>query len=171
MLYLCEINNEEMKKNYLVILLLFCLLGWSQKKLPTISLKNNEGIVVSTVNNFNEKDKLYVFSFWATWCAPCIQELDEINDVYEDWKSKVNVQIIAVSVDDARTTKRVKPLVNGKAWDYEVLLDTNQDFKRSLGIANVPYLIIVKNGEIVFTQNGHSPGNESQLLEELLKLK
>lgn len=168
---MCEINNEEMKKNYLVILLLFCLLGWSQKKLPTISLKNNEGAVVSTVNNFNEKDKLYVFSFWATWCAPCIQELDAINDVYEDWKSKVNVQIIAVSVDDARTTKRVKPLVNGKAWDYEVLLDTNQDFKRSLGIANVPYLIIVKNGEIVFTQNGHSPGNESQLLEELLKLK
>jgi thiol-disulfide isomerase/thioredoxin len=162
---------QAMKKHILGIFLFFCVLGWSQKKLPNVSLKNSEGSSVSTTNNFNEKDKLYVFSFWATWCAPCIQELDAINDVYEEWKTKVNVQIIAVSVDDSRTTKRVKPLVNGKAWEYEVLLDTNQDFKRSLGIANVPYLIIVKNGEIVFTQNGHAPGSESQLLEELLKLK
>lgn len=162
---------QAMKKHILRIFLFFCVLGWSQKKLPNVSLKNSEGSSVSTINNFNEKDKLYVFSFWATWCAPCIQELDAINDVYEEWKTKVNVQIIAVSVDDSRTTKRVKPLVNGKGWEYEVLLDTNQDFKRSLGIANVPYLIIVKNGEIVFTQNGHAPGSESQLLEELLKLK
>lgn len=162
---------QVMKKYVLFIFLFFCVLGWSQKKLPNVSLKNSEGSSVSTTNNFNEKDKLYVFSFWATWCAPCIQELDAINDVYEEWKTKVNVQIIAVSVDDSRTTKRVKPLANGKAWEYEVLLDTNQDFKRSLGIANVPYLIIVKNGEIVFTQNGHAPGSESQLLEELLKLK
>lgn len=162
---------RAMKKNIVVIFLFFGVLGWSQKKLPNVSLKNVEGTPVSTTNNFNEKDKLYVFSFWATWCAPCIQELDAINDVYADWKTKLNIQIIAVSVDDSRTTKRVKPLVNGKAWDYEVLLDTNQEFKRSLGIANVPYLIIVKNGEIVFTQNGHAPGNEIQLFEELLKLK
>ena len=160
-----------MKKNIVVIFLFFCVIGWSQKKLPNVSLKNIEGTSVSTTNNFNEKDKLYVFSFWATWCAPCIQELDAINDVSEEWQTKSNVQIIAVSVDDSRTTKRVKPLVNGKAWEYEVLLDTNQEFKRSLGIANVPYLIIVKNGEIVFTQNGHAPGSEGQLLEELLKLK
>jgi len=160
-----------MKKNIVVIFLFLCVLGWSQKKLPNVSLKNVEGTSVSTTNNFNEKDKLYVFSFWATWCAPCIQELDAINDVYEEWQTKSNVQIIAVSVDDSRTTRRVKPLVNGRAWNYEVLLDTNQEFKRSLGIANVPYLIVVKNGEIVFTQNGHAPGSESQLLEELLKLK
>lgn len=160
-----------MKKNIMVIFLFLCVLGWSQKKLPNVSLKNIEGTTVSTTNNFNEKDKLYVFSFWATWCAPCIQELDAMNDVYEEWKTKIDFQIIAVSVDDSRTTKRVKPLVNGKAWEYEVLLDTNQEFKRSLGIANVPYLIIVKNGEIIFTQNGHTPGSEGQLLEELLKLK
>lgn len=160
-----------MKKNIMVIFLFLCVLGWSQKKFPNVSLKNIEGTTVSTTNNFNEKDKLYVFSFWATWCAPCIQELDAMNDVYEEWKTKIDFQIIAVAVDDSRTTKRVKPLVNGKAWEYEVLLDTNQEFKRSLGIANVPYLIIVKNGEIIFTQNGHTPGSEGQLLEELLKLK
>ena len=65
----------------------------------------------------------------------------------------------------------MKPLVNGKGWDYSILLDTNQDFKRSLGISNPPYIAVVKNGEIVFTQNGHTPGSETQLLEQLKALK
>ncbi len=160
-----------MKKMSLTLILFVCALGFSQKKIPSLSLKNLAGTTVSTTQDYNEKDKIYMFCFWATWCAPCIQELDAISEVYEDWKSQVNVEVIAVSIDDARTNKRVNPLVNGKGWDYTILLDTNQDFKRSLGISNPPYIAVVKNGEIVFTQNGHTPGSETHLLEQLKALK
>jgi peroxiredoxin len=152
-------------------MLFICALGFSQKKLPSVTLKNLEGTTVSTTQNLIEKDKVYVYCFWATWCAPCIQELDAINEVYEDWKSQANVEVIAVSIDDARTNKRVKPLVNGKGWEYTILMDTNQDFKRALGISNPPFTAVVKNGEIVFTQNGHTPGSENQLLEQIKALK
>ena len=160
-----------MKKLVLNVILFLCALGFSQKKLPGVTLKNLEGTTVSTTQNFIEKDKVYVYCFWATWCAPCIQELDAINEVYEDWKSQANVEVIAVSIDDARTNKRVKPLVNGKGWEYTILMDTNQDFKRALGISNPPFTAVVKNGEIVFTQNGHTPGSENQLLEQIKALK
>lgn len=50
-------------------------------------------------------------------------------------------------------------------------MDTNQDFKRSLGISNPPFTAVVKNGDIVFTQNGHTPGSENQLLEQIKALK
>jgi peroxiredoxin len=164
-------THLTMKKLILTLMLIVSALGFSQKKLPSLSLKNLEGTTLSTTQDFNEKDKIYVFCFWATWCAPCIQELDAISEVYEDWKSQVNVEVIAVSIDDARTNKRVNPLVNGKGWEYSILLDTNQDFKRSLGISNPPYTAVVKNGEIVFTQNGHTPGSENHLLEQLKALK
>jgi peroxiredoxin len=160
-----------MKKLVLTFMLFICVLGLSQNKLPSISIKNLEGTTVSTTQNFIEKDKVYVFCFWATWCAPCIQELDAISEVYDEWKSQANVEVIAVSIDDARTNKRVKPLVNGKGWEYTILLDTNQDFKRALGISNPPFTAVVKNGEIVFTQNGHTPGSENQLLEQIKALK
>jgi peroxiredoxin len=160
-----------MKKLVLNVMLFICALGFSQKKLPSVTLKNLEGTTVSTPQNLIEKDKVYVYCFWATWCAPCIQELDAINEVYEDWKSQANVEVIAVSIDDARTNKRVKPLVNGKGWEYTILMDTNQDFKRALGISNPPFTAVVKNGEIVFTQNGHTPGSENQLLEQIKALK
>ena len=160
-----------MKKFILLMMLFVSFYGISQKKINDLSIKDLDGNTVSTVKDFQEKDKLYVFCFWATWCAPCIQELDAINEVYADWKSELNIEIVAVSIDDARTNKRVKPLVNGKGWEYTILLDTNQDFKRNLGISNPPYVAVVKNGEIVFTQNGHTPGSENQLFDQLKSLK
>ena len=159
-----------MKKLVLNVMLFICALGFSQNKLPSLTLKNLEGTTVSTTQNFIEKDKIYIYCFWATWCAPCIQELDEISEVYDEWKSQANVEVIAVSIDDARTNKRVKPLVNGKGWEYTILMDTNQDFKRALSIVNIPYTIVVKNNKIVHIQNGYVPGSEVDLYEKLKTL-
>lgn len=156
-------------KKIALFLLVFGNIVYSQQDFPSVDLKTLESETINT-SSFNEENKLYVFSFWATWCAPCIQELEAINEVYEDWKSQVNVELIAVSTDDSRTQKRVKPLVNGKGWEYKVLLDTNQDLKRKLSIANIPYLVVVKNGKIVFIQNGHTPGAEEELLAKLKSL-
>lgn len=158
-------------KKIFILLILTNFFAFGQKKIPNLSVKNLEEKSISLQKDFSEKDKLYIFSFWATWCSPCIQELDEISEVYDAWKKELNIEIIAVSTDDSRTQKRVKPLVNGKNWSYMVLLDTNQEFKRNMGISNVPYLIVVKNGEIVFIQNGHSPGGADAIFEELKKLK
>jgi peroxiredoxin len=152
------------------ILLFFGIASYAQKQLPDLNLPNLEGKSVSLRSDFSEKDKLYIFSFWATWCTPCINELDELNDLQAEWKKTLNFEIIAVSTDDSRTQKRVRPLINGKGWEYAVLLDINQDFKRALSIVNIPYTIVLKNGEIVHIQNGYVPGNEKVLLEKLKTL-
>jgi peroxiredoxin len=144
--------------------------GICQQSIPNLSINTIENKSISLKSDFSEKDKIYVFSFWATWCAPCVQELDAISEVYEDWKKELNMELIAVSTDDSRTQKRVKPLVNGKGWVYKILLDTNQDFKRALSIVNVPYTIVVKNNKIVHIQNGYVPGSEVELLEKLKSL-
>jgi len=158
-----------MNKCYLLLLFLG-FNTFAQKELPNLTLTNLEGKSVSLKSDFSEKDKLYIFSFWATWCTPCIQELDELNDLQEEWKKTINFEIVAVSTDDSRTQKRVKPLINGKGWEFNVILDTNQDFKRTLSIVNIPYTIVVKNQQIVHIQNGYVPGSENVLLEKLKSL-
>ena len=157
-------------KNPYVLFLFIGFNLFAQKELPNLSLSTLDGNTVSIINDFSEKDKLYVFSFWATWCGPCINELDELNELQVEWKKDINFEIIAVSTDDSRTQKRVKPLVNGKEWNYKILLDTNQDFKRALAIVNIPYTIVVKNNKIVHIQNGYVPGSEIELLEKLKSL-
>lgn len=157
-------------KKLIVFLFFFSILSNAQTALPEVTLTNLEGKSIELKKEFAEKDKLYIFSFWATWCGPCINELDELNDVVEEWKKELNLQVIAISTDDARTQKRVKPLVNGKGWGYTILLDTNQDLKRALTIVNIPYTIVVKNGQIVHIQNGYVPGSENELLAKLKQL-
>jgi thiol-disulfide isomerase/thioredoxin len=157
-------------KYYSIIFLLFINFAIGQSKLPNLSINNLSNQKIKLNETYSEDDKIYVFSFWATWCAPCIEELNALNEVYDDWKKDLNIEIIAVSTDDSRTQKRVKPLLNGKGWAFDVLLDTNQDLKRALGIINIPYTIVVKNGEILHIQNGFTPGSEEELYTKLQSL-
>lgn len=159
-----------MKINALLLFMFLSISAFAQKEMPNISLKSDKNKTYNVKTSFNEKDKLYVFSFWATWCVPCLNELDAINNNYAKWTKELNMEVIAVSVDDARTQKRVKPLLNGKKWPYTVLLDTNQDLKRALSVANVPYTIVVKNRKIVYIHNGYSQGAEQELYNKLKQL-
>ncbi len=164
-------NNKYLNMKKLLYSILFLsVVGYAQKQMPNVELNSVSGDSFNVSTDYDDEDKLYVFSFWATWCAPCINELDAIHQKYNDWKDNLNVEVIAVSVDDTRTQKRVKPLLNGKNWSYSVLLDTNQELKRALSIVNVPYTIVVKNKKIVYVSNGYSQGSEDELYAKLQEL-
>ncbi len=155
-------------KKIVFLLLIATSFAFSQKKLPNLKLKDINGKTVSLSDV--TKDKTVVLSFWATWCGPCVNELDAIAEQYEDLQDD-GFELIAVSIDDSRTKSRIKPLVNGKDWEYTILLDTNQELKRSLNIVNVPYVVIVKNGEIVYTHSGYNPGSEEEIIKKFHSLK
>lgn len=94
-----------------------------------------------------------------------------IHELYEDWQTATGVNLVAVSIDDEKTKRDVKPYANGKGWDYTVLLDPNGDFKRSMGVNNVPHTFLLdKNGNIVYTHNNYAPGDEEILYAEIKKL-
>ncbi|WP_299361273.1 TlpA disulfide reductase family protein [Winogradskyella sp.] len=151
-------------KNLFMTVLLMGTYFVSGQDLPDVSLNNLEGETIS-IQDLASSENIKIFSFWATWCVPCINELDAIADLYEEWQDETNVEVIAVSTDDARTKKRVIPLVNGKDWEYQILLDDNQDLKRALNINVLPYVIVVKDGEIIHTRTGYTPGSEEELYE------
>ena len=94
-----------------------------------------------------------------------------IHDVYETWQEETGVTVVAVSIDDEKTKRDVITYANGKAWDYLVLLDPNSDFKRNMGVNNVPHTFLLdKEGNIVYTHNNYVPGDEEKLFEEIKKL-
>lgn len=143
--------------------------GGSKKKVASVQLKDMEGNAINTAElGF---DGPVIISFWATWCSPCKRELNTINDLYIDWQDETGVNLVAVSIDDERTKNSVSMYVNGKGWEYLVLMDTNSDFKRAMGVNNVPHTFLVdKDGTIVYSHNNYAPGDEDELYEELLKL-
>ena len=155
-----------MKRFILFFLLTFCVNSFSQKQIPSIDLYDFNGEKVNT-NDLLNNEKLTILSLWATWCVPCIKELDAINEVYEYWKDDMDFDLIAISVDDSRSLRRAQALVNGKEWPYTILLDVNQDFKRALGTSFIPQTLILKNGKILYQHTGYQPGDENYLFEKL----
>ncbi len=135
--------------------------------LPNIEIKDLNGNTVK-VNELGN-GKLTVISFWATWCGPCIKELDNVADVYPEWQEKFGAQVIAVSIDDARNSLKVKPVAKGHGWDYQILLDENKQFFTAMNGTNPPLTFVVSPaGHIVYTHQGYVEGAELEL-EKFLK--
>lgn len=143
--------------------------SYAQTKLPNLQLKDLRGKTVNLAS-YNKSDKPVVVSFWATWCGPCVKELNAIKEEYPKWQKELGVELVAVSIDDAKTKNRVKPLVSGKDWKYQVLLDENHELKRSMNVANVPYTVVLKGGKIVYTHSSYTPGFEKELYKVLKSL-
>lgn len=134
--------------------------------LPSVTLKDVDGNTVDTATLSND-GKPFVISFFATWCKPCLRELKAINEVLPDWVDETGVRIIAVSIDEAQNEQKVKPLVEGKGWsDYTVLLDPSGEFKRQLGVNDIPHAFVVDGqGNIVWNHQGYVDGGEEDILD------
>ena len=138
----------------------------SQDRFPFMNVKTISGKTVNTKSTYN-RNGLTVYSFWATWCVPCINELDDIHKEIDKWND-ANVKIVAISTDDSRTKRRVRPMVNGKNWNFEILMDENQDLKRALNITGIPHTIVTKGSRIIYRRIGYKPGEENDLYEFII---
>jgi thiol-disulfide isomerase/thioredoxin len=162
------LNSTIMNKKKYLFILFLGFFTQAQSPLPSIELKTLSGQFINT-NQIAQENQLMIISLWATWCVPCKNELDAVAEVYEDWVSETDVKYFAISIDDSRTSKRIKPMVDGKGWEFEILLDENSELKRAFGVSTVPYTVIVKNGLMVYIHTGYTPGYEDELYEQILK--
>lgn len=140
------------------------------RQLPSVDVKKLDGTVFNTKMISND-GKPVIIDFWATWCKPCIEELNAIHENYAEWQKETGVKVIAISLDDARTMNRVAPFVNGRGWTYDNYIDPNGDFRRAMNVNMPPHTFILNGkGEIVWQHVGFVEGNEDELFEQVKKI-
>lgn len=141
-----------------------------KQQLPSVMVKKMDGSPVN-IQDYGKTGKIMIISFWATWCTPCIKELNNVLDLYDDWQKKYGLELVAVSMDDARTSSKVQPVANSLGWPYLILLDENKDLARAMNVNNPPQTILIdQNGNIVYVHNGYTEGSEIELEEQIKKL-
>ena len=144
-------------------------IGFAQKRLPSLNLNAIDGQQVN-VNNLS-LNKVVIISFWATWCEPCLQELDAFNKNLGFIENDLNSKVLAISIDDARTVSRITPMINGNDWKFDVILDSNQEVKRALNIINIPHTLLIYKEQILYESTGYINGDETTLFSKIKEIK
>ncbi|MBQ5594431.1 MAG: TlpA family protein disulfide reductase [Alistipes sp.] len=160
-----------MKKFMFLMVALFVGVSASAQMLPDVKVENQEGKTIS-IREVVDGTPM-IISFWSTTCKPCIMELNAINESLYDWQEEVDMKVVAVSVDDARTLSRARAMTQGQGWDdYTCVYDKNQDLKRAMNVSLTPHTFIVDGkGNIVYSHSGYTPGSEQELFEKIKALK
>lgn len=137
--------------------------------LPDVKVENARGEEIRIRSLVNGKP--LIISYWSIACKPCIQELNAINDVIEEWREEADFDVVAVSVDDVRMQASAKAKATALGWDFICIYDTNQELKRAMNVNLTPQSFVVDaTGNIVFSHSGYTPGSEELLFEKILEI-
>ena len=139
--------------------------------IPSIKVvdMSNKEVDLKTIAAGN---KTTIYSFWATWCGPCKQELASYSSKVAEWKKKYNADFYAVSVDQEKTTDDLKNFMKSRGWNLNTLLDNKGMASQFFKISSIPFLIVVdKKGNVVHKQVGYDPNGEAGLEKRLEEIK
>lgn len=108
------------------------------------------------LNPDNSDNTIYVFNFWATYCAPCIKELPHFERIGKEYADK-NVKIILISLDfKAQIESKVIPFLKKRGITSEVVLLSDPDANSWIDKINpswsgaIPATLIVKGNKKEF---------------------
>lgn len=112
-------HSKDMPKQKLSAAAKQKLLKATGKDVERLSLMTFQNLI-----NSNDKDKLYIYNFWATWCKPCIKEMPYFELLQNAYPDKVKV--VFVSLDHPqKIQKKVLPFIREKEITAEVVLIEN----------------------------------------------
>lgn len=159
-----------MKKILALLSFVFAVAAVSAQQLPDVMVENAQGKMVSVRSLSNGKPM--IISYWSIACKPCIQELNAINDALAEWREEAELEVVAVSVDDARLKASAKAIASSRGWEFICVYDENQELKRAMNVSLTPQSFVVDGeGNIIFSHSGYTPGSEQLLFDKIVELK
>lgn len=135
----------------------------SAKTIYDFTLRGTDGKSVALAD---EKGKVLVLSFWATWCGPCRIVEPEVKRIAKAYAGNPDPAFLAVNTDEDES--RVAPFLTSVKWDLPIAYaDGLDDF---LSVESLPTLIVVdRGGNISYRANGLDPATFPASLESAIQ--
>ena len=117
-----------------------------------------------------QRGRVVLVNFWATWCGPCRQEMPHLNRLYEKYRGS-GLVLLGVNIDDdTRTAADVAAKLHVA---FPVLLDTDKKVSRLYDMSTMPSTVVIdREGRVRYIHRGYRDGYEAtydQQIRELLK--
>jgi len=93
------------------------------------------------------RGKVVLLNFWATWCAPCVEEMPGLERLYRSFSSD-GLEVVAIASDDG--IKSVRNFVAKNRISFSVLFDAHGTMRRRYDISGYPESFLIdKSGKFV----------------------
>ena len=129
-------------------------------------LKNSNGDII---NLESHKGSVLFINLWATWCPPCVGEMPEIQELYDEFKSDENIQFLMISNE---SVAKINKFVESKNYSFPVF-SSQIEAPSSFSTTTIPTTFVIsKSGKIVVKEFGAANwgGKKTKaLIRELLE--
>ncbi len=115
-----------------------------------------------------QRGRVVLVNFWATWCGPCRQEMPQLSKLYEKYRAAGFV-LLGVNVDD--DVHRAADLAARLGLKFPVLLDTDKAVSRQYDLSSMPSTVLIdRDGRVRYVHRGYLAGYEDVYDKQILEL-
>lgn len=116
------------------------------------------------------RGKVILLNFWASWCAPCLEELPLFNRLQEEWSGQGFV-VVAINVEEETPRDFIDKFWQDEKIAFETFVDSGQIISQSLDLSILPTTFVIgRNGEIAITTEGYADWSDPKVKSNLLEL-
>lgn len=135
---------------------------------PDFKLKNLSG---ETVKLSDYRGKKVLLNFWASWCPPCIQEMPYMQEYYEEYSDKSDVEILAVNMTTSEVggIGNIEKFIEEYEFTFPVLLDKKGTVMDLYKVRSFPTTYII-NKEGIITDKFNAPLDDKKIEEFINKI-
>ncbi len=166
--------NSMLSRTWLSLLLV-CFLSF------TVVTQANAASVKGPAPNFTLKSldgknlklsemtgNVVLINFWASWCAPCRQEMPLLNALHKKYQA-LGFTVLGVNVEE--DVKNARGFLKNFPVDFPVLLDNKNRVSKQYNVVAMPTTVVVdRDGNMRFLHQGYKPGDEDKYRKMVKKL-
>lgn len=134
---------------------------------PDFTLRALDG---SNLRLHEQRGRVVLINFWATWCGPCRQEMPLLNQLYQKYRGS-GFTLLGINVDE--DGRKAQAVANQLGLAFPVLLDADKAVSQRYELASMPStLLIDRDGRVRYLHKGYQAGYEAlyeKQIRELLK--
>jgi peroxiredoxin len=132
---------------------------------PDFTLTSPDG---KSVGLAQYKGDVLMLNFWASWCAPCRQEMPLLEQMYRRF-APLGFTLLGVSVDEDPADAR--KLLGEVSVSFPIALDTQGSVSRLYSVSGMPSSVFIdRQGNLRYLHEGYRPGDEQRYEQQLRAL-
>ena len=132
---------------------------------PDFTLKSSSG---DNLRLSDYRGEVVMINFWASWCAPCRQEMPLLDELYKEYQP-LGFTILGVNVEE--DSSQARKMLGDIPVSFPVLFDNSSKVSKLYDVVAMPSTVLVdRDGNIRYLHQGYKPGYEETYQEQVRAL-